>query len=271
MDTRQNNNQDNKPLKAYKKNKSGDTSLKVKLTSAGPKGLGFGEVYHTDEMKAFDEEGKQVIERYKNIESAEGRQGMKRQGQDMDDPNRPGLVGKSGIELIPEAFKNTHLLESIKSHELSHGSGVNRWQLHGSYAIDSWDHDFPAAGVHSGGASDILLAFNCMDEKSIFGNKQTMSLGLLISSFMNFGGYHSFIETFPIALAAANNTTFKVAVIKAQQNLYDELAAVARKSSPEASEEIIKYLEAYKAAIKNIFIFTPPKQKELMRASKKQG
>jgi len=226
--------------------------LSIQKTSRGPKGAGFGNVWYAEGMTATDEKGRQLIEKYKQVEQKEGRNGMPRRGQDIDDPNRPGLIGKSTLEQIPEAFEEIKLVDKLKSHGFPHGSGLNRWRLHGSYAIESWDYDFPAAGVHSAATSNFFLALNCLDEESIFGKPKATSTGLIVSSFMNFGGYHSFVETYPIAQAVANNTVFNVAVTSNQKNLYEQILHAAEQSTKEANKEIQKYHHAYKKSVRVI-------------------
>jgi len=67
---------------------------------------------------------------------------------------------------------------------------------------------------------------------------------------MNFGGYHSFVETFPIAQAVENDQRFTVEVTANQRKtLYRDFAKTAEAfAGGEAVPEIRKYHEAYNAS-----------------------
>lgn len=231
--------------------------IDARLTDASPKGLGFGNVWHVEEMKARNAVGERVIEEYRELEKKHGRQGMQRIDQDIVVLTRPGLLGESSVRMMAEPFKEAGLPEQLMTHQYEHGSGLNRWKLHGSYALASYNQNFPAAGAHSGGASDIFLAINCLDEQSIFGQSRALSVGILISSFMNFGGYHSFVETFPIAEAVASNSRFEVTVTATQRkNLYNNMLRVVQAHAPEAYPQAKAYYQSY-LMVKNEFTQPP--------------
>lgn len=230
--------------------------VSASLTEAAPKGLGFGKVWHDEEMKSQNASGQKIIEEYRELEKTYGRQGMQRMDQDIADPSRPGLLGESSVRMMSEVFKEAGLPEQLKIHRYEHGSGLNRWKIHGSYPRDAYDQNLPAAGAHSGGTSDIFLAMNCMDDQSIFGQERALSAGILISSFMNFGGYHSFAETFPIAESVASNSSFEVTVTATQRkNLYNNMLQVVKSHAPEAYPQAALYHHAYVMAKKE---FTQP-------------
>lgn len=247
-------------LTAYK-------GVAAETTDAGPVGLGFGKVWHQDAMPLpktdthqtpqqkleADAARAEVIEKYQALEKAKGRQGMPRVGQDIKDDKSPGLLGASSKDLIPEAFKESGLPGQLATHEFAHGSGLNRWQLMGTYPRQSWDQSLPAAGGHSGGASDIFLAINCLDSQSIFGKPKAEKAGLLVSSFMNFGGYHSFVETFPIAQAIAKDSTFDIKVGHEQRRLYADINdTVQQIEAPKAASIVSGHLESYRETISAI-------------------
>lgn len=242
-------------------------AVAAKTTDAGPLGLGFGKVWHSatmglpgseaskteEELARAEVARREVIDKYNQLESAEGRQGMPRVGQDMKDPELPGLLGESSQALIPKAFQATGLQAQIDDHRFAHGSGLNRWQLTGSYPRASWDKNMPAAGAHSGGTSDIFLALNCLGDESIFGKEAATSVGLVVSSFMNFGGYHSFVETFPIAQAIAQDATFTVDVTNKQRGLYQEIAqAVSDNCADQVCTTVNNHLAAYQHTFSEI-------------------
>ena len=118
-----------------------------------------------------------------------------------------------------------------------------------SYAKGGWLNGLPAAGSHSGGTVDILLALDCLSGESLFGNRDVViPAGLLISSFMNFGGYHSFNETFPIAQAYGFGERFDVdSKERSAKKLYSDFDRTARLYTPDlASDKVSTFKRAYR-------------------------
>lgn len=227
----------------------GQSLGKRPLQSAGPLGLGFGQVYGPESFPGQPE----LWERYQEVEKASGgRQGLEREGQPIHDLNRPGNVSEYGLARMPQAFKKAGLPHLMKEKAFFHGTGVNRWDLTGTYARESWLHGLPSAGAHSGGTVDILLALDCLSDESIFGNRDTvLQSGLLISSFMNFGGYHSFNETFPIAQAYANGERFVVNGSRPAPALYASFAEATHHYAPQAHERVSAFQDAYHTAFRD--------------------
>jgi hypothetical protein len=229
---------DGKPIK----------DVKVEFKSAADYGLGFGNVIVEDSFPLEHP----IREQYRADLDKFGRNGIRRQGQVIEDLSRPGLLTEYGAQNMPQAFKDAGLPTLLDEKKYQHGTGINRWSLKGTYPKQSQDHDMPAAGAHSGGTVDIFLAMNCMSKNSIFGQTDIVKpAGLLISSFMNFGGYHSFVETFPIAQAIANDQTFEVEVT-AKQNitLYREIEKDTKiYGSASSGTTVAKYREAYTASL----------------------
>ena len=87
---------DNKLLSSY-------TSISISLISTRS-----GNIFHVTAMKPLNQEGRAVIEKYKQLESTKGRQGMERQGQDIKNADRPGILGESSMALLPDAFNQTN-------------------------------------------------------------------------------------------------------------------------------------------------------------------
>ncbi|MBS0653917.1 MAG: hypothetical protein JSR39_10395, partial [Verrucomicrobia bacterium] len=175
-----------------------------------------------------------------------------RQGQVIEDLTRPGILTEYAVQRIPSSFKEAGLPELLESKEYHHGTGINRWQLKGTYPRESWAHEMPAAGAHSGGTVDTLFALDCMSRNSIFGDAEIVRpAGLLISSFMNFGGYHSFVESFPIAQAMAEDREFVVHVdADMKRTLYrDVMAITAMYAGEAAGEQVMKYHHAYRESL----------------------
>lgn len=217
----------------------------ISLVDGNAHGIGFGQVYADASFPPGCEQLK--AEHNAELEKS-GRAGMKRLGQAIDDHTRPGLLTEYALEHIPEQFKTENLLGKLQQKGFEHGKGVDRWLVTGQYARDSWDNDLPAAGAHSGTTADTFLAVNCLGEQPIFGNRDVAeAVGILISSFMNFGGYHSFVETFPIAQAVAEDKQFEVEVgPKQKNNLYADFAdAVERFGGSKAKENMTRLKAVY--------------------------
>jgi hypothetical protein len=192
-----------------------------------------------------------------------------RQEQVIENLTRPGILTEYAAQHIPSSFKEVGLPELLESKVYHHGTGINRWQLKGTYPRESWAHEMPVAGAHSGGTVDTLFGLDCMSKNSIFGNAEiAIPAGLLISSFMNFGGYHSFVESFPIAQAVAEDREFVVHVdADTKRTLYrDFLATTASYAGEIAGKQAMKYHDAYKESLpshRKKSLHNPPKLKKL--------
>lgn len=106
----------------------------------------------------------------------------------------------------------------------------------------------PSAGAQSGSTCDILLALNTLSPKPIYGNAElALPAGLGIAAFMNFGGYHTFAETFPIAEAAAANSPYVPSNLAAvqQPDLYQRMEKVAEHYSPLGSEQFAQFRQSH--------------------------
>ncbi len=221
----------------------------VKLLDDGRQvGESFGRIYYASQIK--DEKLRHA---YAAQEKEFGRQGMNRVGDPVADQSRPGLLSEFALEAMPSAFRETGLVASLKSHRFPHGTGTSRWVLHGTQAKASWENDKPAAGAHSLGSVVMLLAMGSLDRsgKEFFGNPDLqIPAGLGIAAFMNFSGYHSFVETFPIAVAAANRENFEVPVRSDHmRTLYANMAKAVKTYAPEACATVAKYQEAYRESM----------------------
>lgn len=175
-----------------------------------------------------------------------------RQGQVIENLSRPGILTEYAVQHIPSSFKEAGLPELLESKEYHHGTGINRWQLKGTYPKESWAHEMPAAGAHSGGTVDTLFGLDCLSKNSIFGNADIVRpAGLLISSFMNFGGYHSFVESFPIAQAVAEDREFVVHVgADSKRTLYRDFMDLTGMYAGEiAGKQVMKYHHAYRESL----------------------
>ncbi|MCX7091247.1 MAG: hypothetical protein NTU48_07355 [Legionellales bacterium] len=222
--------------------------VSVHTVDAAKVKLGFGRVFHSTAMTG----NATVIAEHERLEKI-GRQAMPRLGQDIKNLSTPGLLGESSQRLIPQAFQSIGLQEAIDAHAYEHGSGLNRWQLTGQYSKQSWDNNLPAAGSQSATTTTFFTALNCLGAESLFGNPDALQLGLIVASFMNVGGYHSFVETFPIAQAVAKNVVFAVQVSAAQRKLYTHIKeCVAHNGDSVATALVSDYLQAYALTITEI-------------------
>lgn len=222
---------------------NGQSVGNLPLQSAGPLGLGFGQVYGPESFQDEEEYKKYLAEE----KLRGGRQGLKRENQPIDDLSRPGLLSEYGLRKMPQAFREAGLPDLLKLKAFEHGTGVNRWQVNGTHSKTGWVNGFPAAGAHSGGTVDVLLALDCLNNTTIYKDEETvLQSGLLISSFMNFGGYHSFNETFPIAQDFARGNKFEVINRDRQAHrLYSEFSQIAQKYCPDAAQKIEIFKKAY--------------------------
>lgn len=213
-------------------------------------GQSFGRIYHEAGISDLV-----LKQKYMALEIEKGRQGMPRSGDPIIDKNRPGLLSEHSFEAMPKAFREINLPLLLKEFAFPHGSGTSRWRLHGTQALASWEADKPAAGAYSLGAVVMLLGMGCLERGNItdfIGNSdKILPAGLAISSFMNFGGYHSFVETFPIAQALAQNCKLEVPIAKSKMlSLYGDIKNATTKYCPtETNMQVHNFYAAYKSSI----------------------
>ena len=101
------------------------------LQDASSLNIGFGRVYGPESFR----DDPDLLERYNQTEDAKGgRQGLEREGQPINDSSRPGVVSEYGLERMSQDFKEGGLPSLLKSKAFDHGTGVNRWQVNGTYA-----------------------------------------------------------------------------------------------------------------------------------------
>jgi len=191
-------------------------------------GRAFGLIYHPDDIWP-----KELRDQYEADLRKFGQQGIRRANQPIEDDARPGILSEFAVQFMPEPFRLAGLELQLSSHKFSHGTGLNRWNPVGSYARESRAHSLPVAGSHSGGAANLFVGLNCLSVEPILGKKDVAEqMGLLFSSFTIFGGYHTIVETFPIAQAVATITEFKIVVDERQgrhgKNLYADFVKAAQ-------------------------------------------
>lgn len=206
-------------------------------------GLGFGQVVQRTVDGADDAALRQALgDRNQNINA------IPREGAPIADLSRPFTMSEADMGAVPEAYGQLGIGKMLEQHAMTHGTGINRWQPFGAFAMESNTQGLPSAGAQSGGTCDILLALNTLGEERIYGKPElALAAGLGIAAFMNFGGYHTFAETFPIAEAAAANRPYVPTNLAAvnQPELYQRMQATAETHCPEGSEQMARFLSAH--------------------------
>ncbi|MBV6322434.1 hypothetical protein [Duganella violaceipulchra] len=217
------------------------------LDDGRPVGESAGRIYHVSQIA-----DNKLKADYAQQEKQFGRQGMKRVGDPISDSSRPGLLSEFALQAMPQEFREAGLLETLQAHQFPHGSGTSRWQLHGTQAKASWDADKPAAGSYSLGAVVMLLGLGSLHagRNNFLDNPELIHpAGLAIAAFMNYGGYHSFVETFPSAKAAASGERLAVPVSEDwMRQLYGDMVKAVRVYAPDAYASVSKYHDAFRSS-----------------------
>lgn len=152
--------------------------------------------------------------------------GRNRAPMGVEQPARPGLLSDAAahnlsIDPALQPFQAAGLVDALAEHEFPHGTGMNRWDVRpGNYARSVVDAGGTVAGAHSGGTAFTLFGLQLLTgprhldvagvspEAQAAKREYVYAVGLMAMSFMNFGAYHSFLETFPIADALAGDVPF---------------------------------------------------------------
>lgn len=209
-----------------------------KYEDASKFGLGFGQVV----QNTFNpESSEQVALRTALGERNENINAITRQGAPIVDLTRPFTMSELDMENVPQAYSQQGFNGMLEQFSMLHGNGINRWQPFGTFTLESNQLGLPSAGGPSGGVCDILLALNTLNAKPIYGDPQlVLPAGLGIAAFMNFGGYHTFAETFPIAEAVAANRPYVPTNLAAtnQKDLYKRIEDAAYGASDQGSRQI---------------------------------
>jgi hypothetical protein len=208
-------------------------------------GLGFGQiVQNTADPKSAE----QVALRAALGDRNQYINAIAREGAPIVDLTRPFTMSESDMENVPQAYAQLGVGEMLQQHAMEHGAGINRWQPFGTFATESNLQGHPSAGAQSGGTCDILLALSTLSAGRIYGNAElALSAGLGVAAFMNFGGYHTFAETFPIAEAVAANRPYVPTNLAAvnQPDLYQRVEQAAERYSPQGSELLAQFRQGH--------------------------
>lgn len=215
-------------------------------------GLGFGQIVQNT---VYPNSGEQVALRTALGERNQHINAIPRQGAPIADLSRPFTMSEVDMENVPQAYTQQGFCEMLEQFSMHHGTGINRWQPFGTFAIESSQRGLPSAGAQSGGACDILLALNTLSPQPIYGNEQlALSAGLGIAAFMNFGGYHTFAETFPIAESVAANRPYVPTNLAAtnQGDLYHRMETAAQSASPQAATQLAQFRQSHSQVLEGL-------------------
>ncbi|KVN20671.1 MULTISPECIES: hypothetical protein [unclassified Burkholderia] len=199
--------------------------------NAGDYGLGFGQVVQKSRIEAETRQLRELLDvGGKNAQI----NAIPRQNAPIGDLNRPFMLSDKEFSNLPDEYKHVGLAEDIQNHIFNHGVGINRWQPYGIYGTDANRSGYPSAGAQSGGTTDVMLALTMLELKnhSIYSHESKdaiLAMTLAVSAFMNFGGYHTFSEVFPIGQAIVENIRFIPAEVARKfrtSRLYEEMMRV---------------------------------------------
>lgn len=208
-------------------------------------GLGFGLIVQNTVDPASAEQAAlraALGERNQNINA------IAREGAPIEDLTRPFTMSETDMENIPAAYTQQGMSGMLAEYAMLHGTGINRWQTFGTFSMESNLQGLPSAGAQSGSTCDILLALNTLNPERIYGNPQlALPAGLGIAAFMNFGGYHTFAETFPIAEAVAANRPYVPTHLAAvnQPDLYQRIERAAERISPQGAKPLAQFRQSH--------------------------
>ncbi len=215
-------------------------------------GLGFGQVVQN---VAAPESAEQTALRAALGDRNQNINAIAREGAPIADLTRPFTMSEIDMENVPDAYAKLGIAEMLDQYAMLHGTGINRWQLFGTFAMESNLKGLPSAGAHSGGTCDILLALSTLNPQRIYGNEElALPAGLGIAAFMNFGGYHTFSETFPIAEAAAANRPYvptNLAIVN-QPDLYQRMLDTAERYSSEGSQQLALFHQSHGKVLQSL-------------------
>lgn len=211
----------------------------------GKFGLGFGQVVqNTVDPRSTEQSAlrKALGPDNENINA------IRRDGAPIEDVSRPFTMSEMDIKNVPEPYAKLDIVKMLEEHKVVHGTGINRWQVYGSFAMESNLQGRPSGGSQSGSTCNTLLALNTLSPEGIYGNPDlARPAGLGIAAFMNFGAYHTFAETYPIAEAAAVNRPYipTNTSVARQADLYQKMEAVTQRYSPQACGKFAEFRQSH--------------------------
>ncbi|OKB66824.1 hypothetical protein BHU62_09275 [Serratia marcescens] len=220
-------------------------------SDAASHGLGFGQVVQESEDLAETEQLRKLLagSGAKNSQI----NAILRQNAPIGDLDRPYMLSEDEYENIPKAYSQFNIKDKIIEHRFNHGVGINRWQPYGSYGTQANLSGFPSAGAQSGGTTDVMLALQmlCGGKAYDMENREAIeAITLAVGAFMNFGGYHTFSEVYPVGMSVASNKIMEPATTAAgfkHSPLYLEmLASYTKFSNGMAHRDTWKFFNKYR-------------------------
>ncbi|MFP2431142.1 hypothetical protein [Enterobacter ludwigii] len=225
-------------------------------SNAATHGLGFGQVVQESSDTIETEELKRLLAGGGQANSQIN--AIARQNAPISDSYRPYMLSEKEFKRLPTAYKDFDIKNKINHQRFHHGAGINRWQAYGTYGTQANLAGFPSAGAQSGGMTDVILALHMLSGGNIYIHKNSRAveaITLVVAAFMNFGGYHTFSEVYPVGMSVARNEVMNPAITASgfrHSPLYQEVLASYFKFNRKANtdkiaNDVLKFFRKYRA------------------------
>ncbi|QNQ55464.1 hypothetical protein [Serratia liquefaciens] len=230
--------------------------VKGVYSDAATHGLGFGQVVQSSEDAAETEQLKNLLAGGGPANSQIN--AITRQNAPIGDNTRPYMLSEKEFAGLPKAYDFFKIKNKIDGQRFPHGVGINRWQPYGSYGTQANLAGFPSAGAQSGGTTDVMLALHMLSGGNIYtqdNSSAVEAITLAVAAFMNFGGYHTFSEVYPVGMSVARNEVMTPSITASgfrHSPLYLEVLASYRKfnksiNNDNIANNVLKFFRKYKA------------------------
>lgn len=230
--------------------------VKGVYSDAAMHGLGFGQVVQASNNATENEQLKKLLAGSGTANSQIN--AIPRHNAPIGDLSRPYMLSEKQFSELPEVYGLFNIKNKIDEQRFHHGVGINRWQAYGSYGTQANLAGFPSAGAQSGGTTDVMLALHMLSGGSIYSQKNSRAveaITLAVAAFMNFGGYHTFSEVYPVGMSVARNEVMNPAITASgfkHSPLYLDMLASYRKfsnkeSNDNISNNVMKFFNKYRA------------------------
>jgi len=225
-------------------------------SDAASHGLGFGQVVQSSHDM---DETAQLLQLLSGGGAANSQiNAIPRQNAPIGDRTRPYMLSETEFGELPKAYNAFNIRYQISKQRLFHGVGINRWQPYGTYGTQANLAGFPSAGAQSGGATDVMLALQMLSGGEIYSQKNSRAveaITLAVAAFMNFGGYHTFSEVYPVGMSVANNEKLDPATTALgfrHSTLYLDMLTSYRKFNNKRNDDyitkdVLKFFSKYRA------------------------
>lgn len=228
--------------------------IKGVYSDAATHGLGFGQVVQTSDDAVETEQLKKLLAGGGAANSQIN--AIARHNAPIGDSTRPYMLSEKEFTGLPKAYKDFNIKNKIDEQRFSHGVGINRWQPYGSYGTQANLAGFPSAGAQSGGTTDVMLALHMLSGGNVYSQenrKAIEAITLAVAAFMNFGGYHTFSEVYPVGMSVVGNEVMNPVVTASgfrHSPLYLEVLASYSKFNKKTNNDndsVLKFLKKYKS------------------------